>query len=56
MLKIRSGKVLQKPQQKEKNRQEITETKTFKVSKAPKTRQPEAATDQQSTTHRRQKQ
>ena len=36
MLKLRSGKVLQKPQQKEKNRLEITETKTFKVSKAPK--------------------
>ena len=41
MLKLRSGKVLQRPQQKMKS-QEITGTKAFKVSTAPKTRRPEA--------------
>ena len=34
----------------------ITETKVFKVSKASKTRQPEAATVQQGAPHRRRKQ
>ena len=38
MLKFQSVKILQKLQQKERSRQEITETKAFKVSKASKTR------------------